>query len=121
MLRQVFEMMRGTNLTLNPKKSIFRATRTKFFGYIFSAEGILPDQDKVAALREAAPRASKEEVRSFQGMAGFNSQFILGYATISAPLQELTRKGVNFKWGMPEKQSFAAITKAISDNTPLLL
>ena len=118
-LRQVFEMMQRTNLTLNPKKSIFRATRTKFFGYVFSAEGILPDQDKVAALRGAAPPASKEEVRSFLGMAGFNSQFIPGYATISAPLRELTRKGVNFKWGMPEKQSFAAITKAISDNTLL--
>ena len=52
-------------------------------------------------------------------MAGFNSQFIPSYATLSAPLRDLTRKGVNFKWGLPEKRSFNAITEAICDNTLL--
>ena len=52
-------------------------------------------------------------------MAGFNSQFIPSYATLSGPLRDLTKKGVNFKWGQPEKRSFDAITKAICDNTLL--
>ena len=118
-LRDVFEMFRQTGLTINPRKSVFSATRTKFFGYVFSSEGILPDPDKVSALRSAAPPTSKEEVRSFLGMAGFNSQFIPSYATLSGPLRDLTKKGVNFKWGQPEKRSFDAITKAICDNTLL--
>ena len=92
-LNDVFLMFHRNGLTLNPKKSVFSATRTKFFGYVFSADGVSPDQDKVAALRGASPPASKEDVRSFLGMAGFNLQFIPGYATL------LTKKGVNFKWG----------------------
>ena len=85
-LKDVFEMFRRTGMTINKKKCVFNATRTKFFGYVFSAEGISPDPDKVAALQKAEPPASKEEVRSFLGLAGFNSQFIPGYATTSEPL-----------------------------------
>ena len=56
--------------------------RTKFFGYMFFAEGVFPDPDKVTALRSASPPTSKEDVRSFLGMAGLNSKFIPGYATL---------------------------------------
>ena len=112
-------MCRRTGLTLNRKKCIFSATSTKFFGFIFSADGVLPDPEKVTALRKAEPPKSKEEVRSFLGMAGFNAQFLPGYATMSAPLRDFTKKGVNFKWGKREQESFSLITKAISENTLL--
>ena len=118
-LKETFQMCRRTGLTLNRKKCIFSATSTKFFGYVFSADGVLPDPDKVTALRKAEPPKSKEEVRSFLGMAGFNAQFIPGYATMSAPLRDLTKKGVNFKWGKREQEAFSLITKAISENTLL--
>ncbi|MEL6802271.1 MAG: RNase H-like domain-containing protein, partial [Bacteroidota bacterium] len=118
-LLEVLEMFRRTGLTLNRKKCNFSATKTKFFGYIFSDEGISPDPDKVAALRAAEAPKSKEEVRSFLGMAGFNSQFIPNYATISGPLRYLTKKGVNFSWGTAEQAAFKAITNAISETTML--
>ena len=34
-LNDVFLMFRRNGLTINPKKSVFSATRTKFFGYVF--------------------------------------------------------------------------------------
>ena len=95
-LKEVFDMFRRTGLTINKKKCSFNATKTKFFGYVFSADGISPDPDKVKALIEAEPPASKEEVRSFLGMAGFNAQFMPTYATLSEPLRNLTRKGEGF-------------------------
>ena len=118
-LREVFEMFCRTGLTHNPKKCVFGATKTKFFGYVFSAEGIIPDKDKVVALKEASPPRIKEEVRSFLGMAGFNAQFIPRYATISEPLRHLTKKGVNFRWKKPEQDAFKALMGAISEATML--
>ena len=118
-LLETLQMFRRTGLTLNRKKCIFSATRTKFFGYIFSDKGIFPDPDKVVALRSAEAPKSKEEVRSFLGMAGFNSQFIPDYATISGPLRDLTRKGVNFSWGEAEQTAFKKISNAISESTML--
>ena len=38
---------------------------------------------------------------------------------LSSLLCRLTQKGVNFRWGKEEKESFLAITQAISDNTLL--
>ena len=118
-LRSVLDMFRRTGMTINRKKCVFNATETKFFGFIFSAEGIAPDPDKVQALKEASAPTSKEEVRSFLGLAGFNSQFIPDYATKSEPLRGLTRKGVNFKWGQAEKESFGSIKDTISEATLL--
>ena len=118
-LLEVLQMFRRTGLTLNRKKCVFSATKTKFFGYIFSDKGIFPDPDKVAALRAAEAPKSKEEVRSFLGMVGFNSQFIDNLATISGPLRNLTKKGVNFSWGKAEQAAFKAITNAISETTML--
>ena len=118
-LREVFEMFRRTGMTVNKKKCVFNATKTKFFGYIFSADGISPDPDKVAALQKVEPPASKEEVRSFLGLAGFDSQFIPGYDTTSEPLRDLTKKDVFFHWGEAQRQAFHAITNAISETTLL--
>ena len=118
-LKAVFEMFRRNGLTINRKKCVFDASRTKFFGYIFSADGIAPDPDKVKALEEASSPTCKEDVRSFLGLAGFNSQFMPGYATTSEPLRNLTKKNVPFRWGKSEQDSFKSITKSISKTTML--
>ena len=118
-LRTVFEMFRHNKLTINRKKCIFNATTTKFFGFIFSADGISPDPEKTKALREAAPPTSSEEVRSFLGMTGLNAQFIENYATITEPLRRLTQKGVEFKWGLEQQNAFEALKVAISDKASL--
>ena len=118
-LKDVFDMFRRTGLTINKKKCSFNATVTKFFGYVFSAEGVSPDPDKVRALVEAEPPTSKEEVRSFLGMAGFNAQFMPTYATLSEPLRNLTKKNEAFHWSDSEQKAFTSITNAISEETRL--
>ena len=70
-------------------------------------------------MEKAEPPASKEEVRSFLGLAGFNSQFIPEYATTSEPLRDLTKKNVVFRWGEAQRQAFHAITNSISETTLL--
>ena len=118
-LKDVFEMFRRTGLTINKKKCVFNATRTKFFGYIFSANGVSPDPEKVQALEQAEAPSSKEEVRSFLGLAGFNSQFIPDFATKAEPLRNLTKKGSAFCWNGAEQSAFQSIKGAISESTLL--
>ena len=75
-LREVFDMFRRKGLTLNRSKCTFGADRIKFFGYIFSKDGMSSDPEKVAALHGASIPPTKEELFSFLGMAGFNAGFI---------------------------------------------
>ena len=118
-LREVFERFRHLGLTLHRKKCTFRAKRIKFFGFIFTNEGVQPDPEKVAALRNADPPKSKEEVRSFMGMATFNSAYIPQFSTISEPLRHLMRKDTRFVWGKKEQDAFKTITQAICETALL--
>ena len=75
----------------------------KFFGKVFSTEGISLDSDKVAALKAADPPRSAAEIRSFLFFAGANADFMEGFAQATAPLRELLTVNAKFQW-TPECQ-----------------
>ena len=50
---------------LNHAKCLFHQSQIEFFGYVLSAEGVLPDPAKVQALREAERLSNAEEVPLF--------------------------------------------------------
>ena len=45
-------------------------------------------------------------------MANYSSKYIQDYATITAPLRELTKKNVKFKWTY--QQAFETLTQALT-------
>ena len=97
-LIQVLQRFQDCGLTLGLSKCQMNAKSVKFFGIIFSTEGISPDPGKVEALQAIPPPTSTAEVRSFMGMTGVSSTFIPDYAVIATPLRKLTCKDVPFVW-----------------------
>ena len=59
------------------------------------------------------------QVRSFHGLAGFYRRFVKDFSTIAAPLNELTKKGVPFMWGVAQDLAFDEL-KCLLNSTPLL-
>ena len=39
------------------------------------------------------------QVRSFNGLAGFYTRFVRDFSTLATPLNDLTKKGIEFEWG----------------------
>ena len=70
-------------------------TTLGFFGQIFSKDGTHPDPKRVEDLLNAPRPTNVHEVRSLLGMANYSSKYIQDYATITAPLRELTKKMLN--------------------------
>jgi len=103
-LHQVVSVLAQYGITVNPKKCIINANEVSFVGLVFNSEGIRPDLKNVKNLQEADAPTSKEELRSFLGMAGYSGKFIPNFASIVASLREAMNN--RWDWGVSQKQAF---------------
>ena len=113
-LKTVLKRARDHGITFNREKCQFGKEQIEFFGHVFTKDGLKPSPDKVRAIKECGVPENKEAVRSFLGMAGYLDNFIKNYATIAAPLYQLTRKETKFHWGKQEEVAFRKIQDNIS-------
>ena len=64
------------------------------------------DEEKVTAIRDWPTPKSVSEVRSFHGFASFYRMFVKDFSTIAAPLTEIVKKSVGFKWNDERDEAF---------------
>ena len=59
-------------------------------------------------------RPGVQEVRSFVGLCSYYRRFLRGFATIAAPLHDLTRKGRAFSWTRNCQDAFEELKKCLT-------
>ena len=90
-----------------------------FLDYIVSAKGIEMDEEKVKAIKEWPTSKSIIEVRSFHSLATFYRRLVKDFSTLAAPLTEIVKKSVGFKWGSEQDRAFIEIKERLC-GAPLL-
>ena len=110
----VLDRLRETGLTLNEDKCEFRLPRLTFFGHEVTRTGIESSEEKVAAIRQAGPPQNVSEARSFLGLAQFVSKFVPDLSSIAEPVQRLTHKNAEFKWGKEQQVAFEKLKELIT-------
>jgi hypothetical protein len=108
-LQQLFDQLRKANLKLNLKKCHFGSTNDTYLGFRLTPQGILPDSDKLAAVKNARPPTNVHQIGQFLGLANFFRTHIRNFSAISSPLNVLTRKDTRWRGGPlppPCSQSF---------------
>lgn len=118
-LKAVFKRLSDRGLTLKRGKCLFNQAQLLFYGYIFSAEGIRPNPQRVDCVKNLAAPKSVSEIRSFLGMCNHLSRFIPAYSDFSKPLRALTKKYSSFKWNMEHQNAFDALKDILSSDTTL--
>ena len=75
-----------------PKKCHLAIRETTYLGHLVGGGEVKAESNKVEAVREFPRPVTKKDVRSFLGLTGYYHKFIPSYASIAAPLSDLTKK-----------------------------
>ncbi|XP_039133246.1 uncharacterized mitochondrial protein AtMg00860-like [Dioscorea cayenensis subsp. rotundata] len=118
-LCDVLDVLRKEQLYANLVKCTFCTKNVVSLGFVVSSQGVEVDEDKIKVVHEWETPQNVSQVRSFLGLAAFYHCFMKDFSTIAAPINELTKKEVPFKWGPAQEKAFQKLKdKLIS--APLL-
>jgi hypothetical protein len=76
------------------------------------------DPAKVEKVKNYPRPKNITQVRGFLGLAGYYRKFVKGFAKRSAPLTELLRKGVAYKWTNRQEEAFEDLKNCLI-STPI--
>ena len=91
-----FARLRLHQLKLSPDKSRIRAARVDFLGHIISADGVRPNDDRVAALTRMPMPTDIKQLRSLLGSLSYYRKFLPNIARHIRPITALLKKGAAF-------------------------
>ena len=77
------------------------------------------DMDKVKVIQQWEAPTKVTELRSFLGFANYYKRFIEGYLRRAAPLTELLKKGISWKWIEDCQVVFNNLKRVMSDDPVL--
>ncbi|GBG78592.1 hypothetical protein CBR_g27817 [Chara braunii] len=104
---------KGLN-AITVKNIAFGRTRVLYLGHEISAEGLNPDDAKVASIRDWPRPQSVTEMRSFLGMTDYYRTFVKNYSIVAAPLTDLTRLDTPWEWTDECEAAFTHLKHALT-------
>ena len=102
-------------MKLHPDKCEFASPKVHYLGHVITAEGILPNPDKVKAVKDFRNPTNVKEVPEFLGLAGHYRRFVPNFARVAGPLHSLTKQEVPFHWTGECQQSFDCLKRLLSE------
>ena len=120
-LHEAMEKTRKSGIKLNdrPEKCQVKKESVKFYGNMYTKEGIKPDPNKVSAIKAIQPPNNKAELHTFLGIVNYMEKYVKNLADHTVSLRELLRQDVEFQWSDHHMEAFEKIKNLISEDTTL--
>ena len=122
-LRKFFLRVRQTNLALKPSKCFIGYTSLVFLGHEIGYSSVSPNEKLVKKIKDAPSPTNKKQLRSFLGLVGYYRSFVPNFATVAAPLFDLTKKGApeKLQWTGVQEQAFQTLKRHVCAHPVLCL
>lgn len=115
-LKILFEKILVSGMSFKFEKCKFFQTSIKFLGHIVTPEGVKIDPAKLDTVQSFPCPRNKRDVQSFIGFCNFYRRFADHHADLVAPLIELVKKDVPFRFGPVELTAFERIKNTFNEN-----
>ena len=91
-----------------------------YIGHVISPEGVKPDPNKVAAIKDMKEPQNSDEIKRFLGHINYLAKFIPNLSAESEPLRRLVNASSSqFVWSRDQQQSFQKLKQLISSEAVL--
>ena len=115
-LRKLLQRCREVNLKLNREKVELKQTKINYLGHIISSDGLRADPKKIDAVKQIPPPVDKAGVQRLLGMVGYLQRFAPNISSTAAPMRELVKKDINFRWDEHvHGKALSEVKKALSE------
>jgi len=104
-LEKVFQVLRQEKLYAKLSKCDFNKSEVAFLGHIVGREGVKVNPKKIEVVKEWPIPRDGTQLRQFLGLTNYFRRFIQGYSSITAPLNNLIRKTVDFQKSWTEEHT----------------
>ena len=101
-------------------KCEFGKGQVTYLGHVVGQGCVMPRQAKVEAILGLPQPQGRRDIQRVLGMVGFYRRFVPNFATATAPLTDLLRKAVKFKWTEECERAWLGV-KAILACEPVLV
>ncbi len=105
-VHDVLRRLEEHDLYLKPEKCVWEMSSIDYLGVILEKGVTHMDPVKISGIADWPIPQTVKDVRSFLGFCNFYRAFICGFANIARPLNQLTRKDVEWTWDKKEQQAF---------------
>ena len=106
-------------LVFRYEKCAIRQEEIKFYGWIWSKEGIRPDASKCDEIRNRKTPQNRTELQSFLGLVQYLGTFIPHLSSKTKVLRQLLRAGVEWDWNAEHKAAFEELKQTIHEDMKL--
>lgn len=114
--------MKAAGLTANPLKCKLAYDEVDNLEYTVGRGNVKPQERNVHAILDWPRPVNKRQVKSLLGLAGYYRRFVANFATLAAPLTDLTkaRGPVMVRWTETEETAFAQLKEALTTRPVLI-
>ncbi|HMB90929.1 MAG TPA: reverse transcriptase family protein, partial [Rhodothermales bacterium] len=105
-LARVLSRLIAADLRVKLTKCEFARTECHYLGHVLNSQGVMPDPEKVEAVKSMPYPTCVRHVETFLGKVGYYGKFIDHLATIARPLNNLKKKNATWRFGDEERHAF---------------
>ena len=112
----VVKALAENGFKISPQKSEFGMESLDYLGFQITSDKILPKTAQIDAILKMEQPKNISELRSFTGMCNVFRWQIKDFATLTAPLEDLKKKGMNVEkdWSTEHTNAFQAVKNKIA-------